>query len=144
MDHSFGNDFSFLDIYHWRSLLVKTAYSSQKNKKIFFIGVAEAVQGLCHCRALIKNTGNKWQKQERRHEMDAQDPSKFGRWFFLAGLISIFLGFGLFLHACDNMKATKEREIMAMTKTNSIPSIGIPPIDASAPLKTETATFALG
>ena len=76
--------------------------------------------------------------------MDAQGTFKFSRWFFLAGLISIFLGFGLFLHGCDSMKATKEREIMAMTKTNSIPSIGIPPIDASAPSKTETATFALG
>jgi hypothetical protein len=59
-------------------------------------------------------------------------------------MIFIFLGFGLFLHACDNVKATKERETMAMTKTNSMPSIGIPPIDASAPSKTETATFALG
>ncbi len=76
--------------------------------------------------------------------MDAQDPFKFSRWFFLTGMISIFLGLGLFLHACDNMKATKEREIMAMTKTNSMQSIEIPPIDASAPLKTETATFALG
>ncbi len=76
--------------------------------------------------------------------MDAQDPFKFSRWFFPAGMISIFLGFGLFLHACDNMKTTKEREIMAMTKTNSMPSVGIPPIDGSAPLKTETATFALG
>ena len=76
--------------------------------------------------------------------MDAQDTFKFSRLFFLAGIISIFLGFGLFLPACDNMKATKEREIMAMTKTNSMPSIGIPSIDASAPSKTEAATFALG
>jgi hypothetical protein len=76
--------------------------------------------------------------------MDTQDPFKFSRWFFPAGTISIFFGFGLFLHVCDNMKATKEREIMAMTKTHSTPSIGIPPIDASAPSKTETATFALG
>jgi len=76
--------------------------------------------------------------------VDAQDPSKFSRRFFLTGMISIFLGFGLFLYACDNMKTTKEREIIAMTKTNSMQSIEIPPIDTSAPSKTETATFALG
>jgi hypothetical protein len=76
--------------------------------------------------------------------MGAQDPFKFSRWFFPAGMIFIFLGFGFFLHACDNVRATKEREIMTMIKTNSIPSNGIPPIDGSAPLNTETATFSLG
>jgi hypothetical protein len=42
------------------------------------------------------------------------------------------------------MEATKEREIMAVTKTNSMPNVAMPPIDCSAPLKTETATFGLG
>ena len=76
--------------------------------------------------------------------MGAQDPFNFSKWILITGEISTVIGFGIFLHACNNMKATKEREIMATTKTNSMPSIGIPPIDASAPLKTETATFALG
>jgi hypothetical protein len=66
------------------------------------------------------------------------------KWISITEAISIVIGFGIFLHACNNMETTKEREIMAMTKTNSMPGIGIPPISASAPLKTETATFALG
>jgi hypothetical protein len=83
----------------------------------------------------------KWQ---RRLRMGAQDLFKFRKWVLLSGAISIFIGFGLFLHGCDKMEATKEREIMAVTKTNSMPNLAMPPIDLSAPLKTETATFALG
>jgi hypothetical protein len=40
--------------------------------------------------------------------------------------------------------STKERKTMTPTKTSSIPNATIPPIDPSAPTKTETATFALG
>ncbi len=76
--------------------------------------------------------------------MNAQDPFNFSRWIFLTGAMSIVIGFGIFLHACDNMEATKEREIMAVTKTNAMPNAATPLIDRSAPLKTETATFALG
>ena len=54
------------------------------------------------------------------------------------------MGFGLILHACDNMESKKEGEVMATTKTNTMPNVAVPPIDASAPLETETATFALG
>jgi hypothetical protein len=39
---------------------------------------------------------------------------------------------------------TKEKSSMAMTTTTSVQGAAIPPIDASAPTKTETATFALG
>jgi peptide-methionine (S)-S-oxide reductase len=59
-------------------------------------------------------------------------------------MISIFMGFGLILHACDKGEPTKEREVMATTKTNTMPNVAVPPIEASAPLETETATFALG
>jgi hypothetical protein len=76
--------------------------------------------------------------------MGGQDPFNFSKWILITGAISIVIGFWIFHHGCNNMEATKERKIMAMTKTNSMPSIGIPPIDDSAPLKSETATFALG
>jgi len=76
--------------------------------------------------------------------MSAQDPFNFSRWIFVTGAVSIVIGFGIFLDACNNRKTTKGREILAMTRTNSMPSMGIPPMDASPPLKTETATFALG
>ncbi len=76
--------------------------------------------------------------------MDAQDPFKFSRCFFLRGMISTFLGFALFLQSCDTMKTTKEGKLLEIKKTNLMPSIAIPTIDESAVLKTETATFALG
>ena len=76
--------------------------------------------------------------------MGAQDPFNFRKWIFLTGVIAVFIGFGLFLHACENRGATKEREIMAVTQTNLMPNVAVPPIDRSAPLRTETATFALG
>lgn len=37
-----------------------------------------------------------------------------------------------------------ERKTMTLTPTSSVHKAVIPPIDASAPTKTETATFALG
>ena len=51
-----------------------------------------------------------------------------------AGLVlgAIFLG------------STKERKTMTPTKTSPVPNATLPPIDASVPPKTETATFALG
>ena len=76
--------------------------------------------------------------------MTAQDPFNFSKWIFVTGAISIVIGFGIFLHAGNNMEATKEREIMAVTKMNAVPNVAMPPIDRSAPLKTETATFGLG
>ncbi len=76
--------------------------------------------------------------------MDAQDSFNFSRWIFLTGAVSIVIGFGIFLHACDNMELTREREIMAATKMNAVPNVPMPPIDRSAPLKIETATFGLG
>ena len=76
--------------------------------------------------------------------MGAQDPLNVSKWTLITGAISVIIGFGIFLHACNNMEATKEREIMAVTKTNSMSNVAMPPIDRSAPLKTETATFGLG
>ena len=76
--------------------------------------------------------------------MGAQDPFRFSKWILITGVVSIVIGFGVFLHACDNTEATKEREIMAVTMTSSMPNVAKPPIDHSAALKTETATFGLG
>ena len=38
----------------------------------------------------------------------------------------------------------KEDDKMGVANDRLVPSMGIPPIDASAPKRTETATFALG
>jgi hypothetical protein len=76
--------------------------------------------------------------------MGGQELFKSRKWIFLAETILILIGLGLSLHACDHVGATKEREIMEMTKANSTLNHAIPPIDVSAPLRTETATFALG
>jgi hypothetical protein len=76
--------------------------------------------------------------------MGTQDPSRFKRWIFLTEAMSILLGFGIFLHACDRVETKKERQAMEVAQTNSMGDVAVPPIDRSAPLKTETATFALG
>jgi len=52
-----------------------------------------------------------------------------------------FVGFVL---GAVYLGSTKERKTMTPTKTSSVPSATISPIDASAPTQTETATFALG
>ena len=42
------------------------------------------------------------------------------------------------------LSSTRERKTMTLTKTNPVSRAAIPPIDASVPTRTETATFALG
>jgi len=75
------------------------------------------------------------------HDRSTQDYSNLGRLIFL-GIIVFLSGPVLFIQACDPVAATKERE--NMTNTNSAPYRARPPIDVSATVKTETATFALG
>jgi hypothetical protein len=58
--------------------------------------------------------------------------------------VSVFLGFVIFLQACDALKTTKEVKNMPLIKKVSMEQIAKPPVDISAPDKTETATFALG
>ena len=43
-----------------------------------------------------------------------------------------------------NCSLPKEIESMDLPETGALPNTTIPPIDASAPTKTETATFSLG
>ena len=78
------------------------------------------------------------------HDGCGQRPPDLSRRFFLSAAIVLLSGLFLFLEACDKINGTGEKETMAMTKINSVPSLPIPPIDASAPAKTETATFGLG
>ncbi len=76
--------------------------------------------------------------------MDIQTPFNIRKWILPIGAIAIFTGLGLYLQACGKMEATKEREIMVVTKTNSMSNLAMPTIDRSTPAKTETAAFALG
>jgi hypothetical protein len=55
-------------------------------------------------------------------------------------LVGLILG-AVFLSS--RISSVEERSAMDVT-TNTAPETAIPPIDASAPAQTETATFALG
>ena len=57
---------------------------------------------------------------------------------------SVLLGFVIYLQACDALKTAKETKNMPMPKKISVEQPAKPPVDMSAPLNTETATFALG
>jgi predicted component of type VI protein secretion system len=57
---------------------------------------------------------------------------------------SVFLGFVIFLHACDTLKTAKETKNLPIPKKISVKLAARPLLDISAPNLTETATFALG
>ena len=76
-------------------------------------------------------------------DQDTQDHPNFSRRIFLKGIGIACLGFASFLQACDNLTSGKENT-EAIAKTSLIFKAMRPPIDAAAPAKTETATFALG
>jgi len=59
----------------------------------------------------------------------------------LAVLGALILGA---IFASSLVGCQKEDEKMGVTNDGLVPNGGIPAIDASAPVKTETATFALG
>jgi hypothetical protein len=79
-----------------------------------------------------------------RHDRFMQGYPNLSRRAFLAQILVVLLGFALLIQACGPVEAAKERENGTMKKTRLAPSVVRPPIDASAPAKTETATFALG
>ena len=58
----------------------------------------------------------------------------------VVSLVGLVLG-AVFLSS--RISSVEERSAMDVTK-NTAPEAAIPPIDASAPAQTETATFALG
>ena len=68
---------------------------------------------------------------------------RVSRRIFLAGMGIACLGFVPLLQACDKALPQRGKE-KEMTGTVSVVNAVRPPIDASAPAKTQTATFALG
>ena len=70
-------------------------------------------------------------------------PMAIFRWIFPAGIAIAGLGFGALLQACDST-APRSKNGTEIIMTRSIPKTTRPPIDASAPTKTETASFAVG
>jgi hypothetical protein len=67
----------------------------------------------------------------------------------LKGFGFALLGFFPFLTACsrrtgENQPKEKKMQINTAAQTPSVPRKAIPPIDAPAPGRIETATFALG
>jgi hypothetical protein len=79
-----------------------------------------------------------------RHDRSTHAHPNFSKRSILTEIVFICLGLIPFLQACKMVEATKERENMSMTETNPVRYMAKPPIDASAPVRTETATFALG
>jgi hypothetical protein len=70
---------------------------------------------------------------------------------FMRGLGLTFLMVVLLLQGCrvvdrpgENREAGTEEKRMELERSNVTPEVVIPPIDAAAPTRTETATFALG
>ncbi len=70
----------------------------------------------------------------------------------ILGILAVAsLGIGLWLHGFGSMStvpaappSAERRDPMFATKQKQATDHGVPPIDVSAPVKTETATFALG
>jgi hypothetical protein len=68
---------------------------------------------------------------------------------FVKGLGFVFLGVTPFLEACNRLSGetqSKEEKMQTQpgTQLSSVRPRSIPPIDAAAPSRLETATFALG
>lgn len=64
------------------------------------------------------------------NDQNTRDKQILSRRMFLKGIGIVCLGFGPFIHACENMSWGIEKMK--------------PSIDLAAPIKTETATFAMG
>ena len=60
------------------------------------------------------------------------------------GISAFFYGIRIMSEGPEESATTERKEAMFLTSQNSLAHQGIPPIDLSAPAKTETATFALG
>jgi hypothetical protein len=79
-----------------------------------------------------------------RHTRFTQGYPNLSRRILPALILVVLTGVALIIQAWGPVEAVKEGENRSMIKTQSAPSVVRPPIDASAPAKTETATFALG
>ncbi len=67
-----------------------------------------------------------------------------GMGFMCLGSLPILGGWGLVRGKTEDLVLAGEAKIVEQAKEGGVPKAAIPPIDASAPTKTETATFALG
>jgi hypothetical protein len=65
------------------------------------------------------------------------------RFFLTALAMAVFLWPG-FSQAGTYNQGNQERTMLPMQQTELTPGVKIPPLDAAVPVKTETATFALG
>ena len=81
---------------------------------------------------------------EKGHDQFAPGHWTMGRRAFLTYILVICTGLVLFLQACNAQEAQRERQDASATRTHPGHHTARPPIDASTPAKTETATFALG
>ncbi|NIS61570.1 MAG: hypothetical protein GTO13_12965 [Proteobacteria bacterium] len=64
--------------------------------------------------------------------------------FICLGSLPILGGWGLVRGKTEDLVLAGEVKIPEQAKEGVVPKASIPPIDASAPTRTETATFALG
>ena len=64
--------------------------------------------------------------------------------FMCLGSLPILGGWGLVRGKTEDLVLTGEVKIVEQAKEGVVIKASIPPIDASAPTRTETATFALG
>lgn len=69
--------------------------------------------------------------------------SELSRRFFLRGIGVACLGMVPLLQACDNA-FSRGASVDGSAGTGGLPGAMMPPIDATAPTETQTATFALG
>jgi hypothetical protein len=60
------------------------------------------------------------------------------------GVAAVLYGARIMSEGSEEPATTERKGAMFLARQNSVANQGIPPIDLSAPAKTETATFALG
>jgi hypothetical protein len=60
------------------------------------------------------------------------------------GIGAMFYGVRILSEGPEESAASERKRAMFVVRQNSVANQGIPPIDLSAPGRTETATFALG
>jgi len=77
------------------------------------------------------------------HDPDTRNGRDLSRRIFLMGIGVACLGFVPFLQACDNAFSVGG-EGNGTARRGTVPHGMRPPIDVAAPVKNETATFALG
>ena len=60
------------------------------------------------------------------------------------GIAAVLYGLRILSKGPEESVTSERKQAMSLARKNSVANQGIPPIDLSAPAKTEIATFALG